>query len=158
MIRKETSLFLLGFLSCALVFYFIFYVGSEIPFGTGMATLTEISPSDWINREDILVKEDYILIKVSGASISNYADTGSMKPLIDENSNGIRIVPKSSEDINVGDIISYEKEGRLFVHRITGTGFDESGVYFVVQGDNANYSDGKIRFEEIRYVTIGVLW
>jgi signal peptidase I len=81
-----------------------------------------------------------------------------MEPLLDENSNGIRIIPKSEEDIHIGDIISFEKNKDLIIHRVIDKGVDNNGTYFITKGDNNNVSDGKIRFEDIRYITIGVIW
>jgi len=116
------------------------------------------TPSNFINREDILVYEDKIIINIEDASISKYASTGSMEPLLDENSNGIRIIPLSEEDISIGDIITFEKNGDFIVHRVINIGIDEKGTYFITKGDNNSTSDGKIRFEDIRYLTIGILW
>lgn len=84
--------------------------------------------------------------------------TGSMLPVLSETANGIRIVPEAAEDIQIGDIISYQTEQGLIVHRITARGFDNEGYYFIAKGDNNELSDGKIRFEDIKYVTIGVLY
>ena len=81
-----------------------------------------------------------------------------MKPLLDFNSNGIRIVPKNEEQISVGDIISFEQNGDLIVHRVVEKSEDEEGVYFITKGDNNSASDGKIRFKDIKYVTVGVIW
>jgi hypothetical protein len=58
----------------------------------------------------------------------------------------------------VGDIVSYRKGESLIVHRVIEKGVDEEGIYFVVKGDNNSISDGKIRFEEIEYITVGVIW
>ena len=50
-----------------------------------------------------------------------------------------------------GDLLSYIK-GQI------EKGVDKEGVYFVMKGDNNDFSDGKVRFSEIRYVTIGLLY
>ena len=72
-----------------------------------------------------------------------------MVPVIDSNANGIGIRPNSSEDIFVGDIISFYHGEKLIVHRVIEKGEDEFGDYFITKGDNVNFDDGKIRFEEI---------
>ncbi|MCR4284753.1 MAG: S26 family signal peptidase [archaeon] len=158
MTKKEVLLFLMGFVSCAILLYIIFYAGTEIALGTGMASLETASPSDWIKEDDITLFDEMIILRVKGATISNYASTGSMRPTIDEGANGIRIIPEKVEDINVGDIVSFELDKKMVVHRIVARGEDDDGTYFVTQGDNATFSDGKIRFDDIKYVTIGVLW
>ena len=151
-------IFLLGFVSCAFLFYIFPYSGLEVPFGTGLVSLSEISPSDWVAEDDIIVLRDRIILKIGNATLSNYAATGSMKPLFDIGANGIRVVPDSEEDINIGDIVSFRFSGRLVVHRVVKKGVDENGVYFVTRGDNGLIDDGKIRFNEIEYVTIGIIW
>ena len=37
-------------------------------------------------------------------------------------------------------------------------GIDEDGIYFITKGDNNSITDGKIRFEDIEYITVGVIW
>ncbi len=118
----------------------------------------EESPSDWILEEDIILLDNKIIINVDNAKLSSYKPTGSMKPVLDKGANGIRVVPGIPEEIDVGDIISFNKNGLLIVHRIVEKGIDSKGVYFITKGDNNNFSDGKIRFENIEYVTIGILY
>jgi len=150
------AVFLLGFLSS-------FFIGGqdsfERPF-TGYAISDDSleSPSDFFNDSDFRVYKDRIVIFVDGATISNYADTGSMLPLIDKGANGIRIKPESEEDINLGDIISFRRNGKLIVHRVVEIGFDIEGIYFLTQGDNSFLADEKIRFDDIEYKTVGVLY
>jgi len=152
-------IFLLGFFSCAFVFSLMFASDFEVPFGGGSDGDYENSaPSDWISEEDITLLDDKIIINVENAKISSYKPTGSMKPVLDEGANGIRIVPESADEIDVGDIISFRKNGILIVHRVVSKGVDSNGVYFVTRGDNNNYPDGKIRFDDVRYVTIGILY
>ena len=98
------------------------------------------------------------MIYVNNASIGRYASTGSMKPVLDENSHGIRIVPVSESDIHVGDIVTYEKNNELIIHRIIEIGKDENGTYFIPKGDNNPVDDGKIRFSDIKYVTVAMVW
>ncbi len=158
---KNILIFLLGFFSCAFLFYTVSYSSAEIPFTSSLAVLpnySTISPSDFIGEDNILVYDDRIVLLIEGVSISNYAPTGSMRPLLDEGANGIRITPNSEDEIKIGDIISYRKDGLLIIHRVIRKGFDDEGVYFVTKGDNNPFEDGKVRFEDIRYKTIGVLW
>jgi len=150
-------IFILGFFSCAFILSLVFFHGSEVPFGNGNMDLEE-SPSDWILEEDIILLDNKIIINVDNAKLSSYKPTGSMKPVLDKGANGIRVVPGIPEEIDVGDIISFNKNGLLIVHRIVEKGIDSKGVYFITKGDNNNFSDGKIRFENIEYVTIGILY
>lgn len=156
-IIKFSIIFLLGFLSANIVNLYLFY-GLESPFSLIDSNTSSKAPSNFINENNIKIYNDKIIIDIEGASISRYASTGSMIPLLDENSNGIRIEPKSEKDINIGDIVTFRKNNNLIVHRVIEKGSDEKGVYFITRGDNNSINDGKIRFEDIKYITIGVLW
>lgn len=156
--RKETLIFLLGFLACAVLVYLFVYFGQNLPFGNGLVSAESGSLSDFVGREDILVYDDYVLLKIKGATVSTYAPSGSMAPLLNSHANGIRIVPADSDKINVGDIVSYKLDDKLIVHRVVEKGKDDGGVYYVVKGDNNSTIDGKIRFEDIKYVTVAVVW
>ena len=90
--------------------------------------------------------------------MSRYAPSGSMRPVLNSKANGIRIKPKSPEQINVGDIVSFRRGMDLVVHRVIKKGEDSEGVYFITKGDNNDFVDGKIRFKDIKYVTVGVIW
>lgn len=165
---KYTLVFVLGFLSCAFLFYGFSYSNvalpsvpfsdGNIPFATGLVVSDVNAPSDWVSSNDIIVFDDMVILRVSNATLSSYADSGSMKPVFDEGANGIRVVPQSVEDVNVGDIVSYRFGKILVVHRVVEKGFDEEGVYFIMKGDNNLLSDERVRFEQIEYVTIGVIW
>jgi hypothetical protein len=155
-IIKLLVAFLIGFL-CASFAYGYFLYDNELPFSPG-SNITKEAPSNFINENQIQIFPDKIVININGASLARYAPTGSMKPVLDENSNGIRIAPKSEEDINVGDIVSFRQNDYLVVHRVINKGKDEQGTYFITKGDNASIPDGKIRFKDIEYITIGVLW
>ena len=155
---KYTLVFLLGFVSCALLFSVFSYSNIEIPFGTGMVSYDAEAPSDWVSEEDIVVFDDMVILRIANATLSNYADGGSMLPFLDKGANGIRVVPESFDDVEVGDIVSYLFDDIMIVHRVVEKGVDEEGVYFVMQGDNNLVSDGKVRFEDVRYVTVGVLY
>jgi len=116
------------------------------------------APYDFIDEKQIEIFEDKIIINLEGASLSRYAPTGSMLPLLDAGSNGIRIVPESEEEIHRGDIITFQEGRNLIVHRVIEIGTDEEGTYFITKGDNNDISDGKIRFRDVRYITVGIIW
>lgn len=119
------------------------------------------SPSDWVNEKQILIYPDKVVILVEGASISTYAPTKSMDPVLDETVNGISIKPTSPEQLKEGDIISfypYEGSEYLIVHRIIKIGKDEKGWFAITKGDNSFQEDGKVRFEQIKYVLIALIY
>jgi hypothetical protein len=157
---KFCIVFLIGFLCANLLSYYFIY-GYEIPFTSDWNFTgyhTDKAPYDFVKEDQIEILDDKIIIHVDKASISRYADTGSMVPTLDDKSNGLRIVPEKIEDIHVGDIITYQDGNNLIVHRVIEIGADNDGVYFIPKGDSNNVSDKKIRFDDIKYITIGIIW
>jgi hypothetical protein len=153
----NSLIFIIGFLSCFLGLYVLSLSNIERPLGVSFNQNLNTAPGDWIKTNQIRLTDNAIIINVPNASLSQYASTGSMKPVFDSGANGIRIIPSSAEEINVGDIVTYGSEN--IVHRVTEKGEDELGTWFLTKGDNNNVDDGvKVRFSDIRYVTIGVLY
>jgi len=105
-------IFLAGFLSA----FFVagFSADYETPLLSGLFlhenNNSGLSPFDFLGEKDIEIYPDKIIIKVSEASISRYEPTGSMSPVLDKGTNGIRIKPKSEKDIHTGDIVSFKKD------------------------------------------------
>jgi signal peptidase len=155
--------FAIGFLSCFFVIYSLSFINLEQPLQVGgfkqFSSLADnSSPRDWISSRDIEVYDNKIVINVENPSISSYASTGSMRPVLDAGHNGIRIIPSSAENIKQGDIISFQKGNDLIIHRVMEKGKDENGIWFITKGDNNLQSDGKVYFKDVKYVTIGVLY
>ena len=151
-------MFLLGFFSCALIFVAYFgFVGL-----TGLVVANDDfnlgGPSDWVSGGDIFVFDDEVVIKIDNATLAGYEGTGSMEPVLGAGSTGIRVVPEGAGEVNLGDIVSFRKDGVLIVHRVVEKGMDNEGVYFITKGDNSEFVDEKIRFEDIEYVLVGVVW
>lgn len=119
------------------------------------------SPQDRIGEHQIHVYSDKIVIEVDGASWARYQDSNSMDPVLDMGANGIELVPRNEDEIHVGDIVAYESKyvSGLTVHRVVEIGYDDEGKYFILQGDNAPRADpGKVRFDQIQYVLIGIIY
>ncbi len=115
------------------------------------------APSDFFDKSDVFIFKDRIEIKGDALGLSDYGDTGSMLPFLDESANGITITPVTSDEILVGDIVSYISNEVIVVHRVVGKGSDAEGVYFYVKGDNSQDIE-KIRFEQIKRKIVGVLY
>jgi hypothetical protein len=119
------------------------------------------SPSDVVTDSQISVYDDKVVLNMKDVVWVTYKNTGSMKPVLDENANGIEIVPNSEADIHVGDIVSYQAiwNEELVVHRVVYKGKDSIGTYFILKGDNNEEVDpGKVRFEQIKYKTIAIIY
>jgi signal peptidase I len=81
-----------------------------------------------------------------------------MLPTLGEGVNGISVAPKSPDEIDVGDIVSFRRNDQIIVHRVVEKGVDAEGLYFVTKGDNSRADDGKVRFDEIERVLIGIVY
>ena len=142
--------FLVGFMSA----YFVNYYSTGFTYFNGSVR----APSDFVDNKNILVYPDKVIIELEGARVSSYAPTGSMVPVLDVGANGISVKPHSEEEIQVGDIISFWREGDLIVHRVVEKETDEQGIYFVTKGDNSFVSDGKVRFGDVEHRLIGLIY
>ncbi len=116
------------------------------------------APSDFISEKDIIIDSDKVTINLSDYVISRYDSSGSMLPVLDKGANGIGIKPKSPDEINVGDIVSFFQGESLIVHRVIEKGSDKEGVFFVTKGDNNDFDDGKIRFSQIDSVLVILIY
>ena len=115
------------------------------------------SPYNRIKESDLQLFPDKLVINLPGIALAGYTDTNSMDPLLDERTTGIEVTPRTEEEIHVGDVVSYESDNNLIPHRVIQTGEDSQGWYAIVKGDNSESLE-KIRFEQIRYVLIGVFY
>jgi hypothetical protein len=118
-------------------------------------------PHDRIAEDQIHVYRQRIVIDLQDAEWASFTDTNSMDPVIDAGSNALEIVPGSHEDIHVGDIVSYESQyaSGTIIHRVVETGEDQDGWYCRMKGDNLDKIDpGKVRFEQIRRVVVGIIY
>lgn len=117
------------------------------------------APPDRVKENQIHVYEDKIVIELQNARWARFADTDSMIPFLDEGSNALQIEPKSPDEIEIGDIISYEYEDIVIIHRVIEIGKDNKGVYYIAKGDNNQSPDPlRIRFNQIRRVLVGIIY
>jgi len=122
---------------------------------------TKEGPYDWIKGENIKVLDDKIIIELQNASIANIADTHSLEPLIHKNTNVIEIYPESPSNIHLGDIVAYHSifSNGTILHRVVLIDEDEIGWYAIMKGDNNPRADpGRIRFEQIQRVVVGIIY
>ena len=148
----------------ALVVDFTDFRGVEVPFSQTFFSGGGITPPDRIKEDQIHVYDDKVVIDIKNAKWAKFAPTKSMVPFLDEGSNALQILPESPEQIEVGDIISYESrreglQGAVIIHRVIEKHKDEQGDYFIVKGDNNPQPDPeKVRFNQIKRILIGVIY
>ena len=117
------------------------------------------SPSDWVKENQIKVYKNKITLDIQDASWATFTNTNSMDPFIDETSHAIEILPDDANEINVGDVISYQSSYGVIIHRVIEKGEDEDGIYFLVKGDNNRFQDPfKVRFEDVKGVVVAVVY
>lgn len=127
----------------------------------GSANEEKASPYDRITEGSIKVDKEKVTINVQNAEWSRFTDTNSMDPLIDEGTNAIQVVPKTEAEIHVGDIVSYKSDyaDGIIIHRVIEIGYDDSGWYCLMKGDNNSRVDpGKVRFSQIKRVVVAIIY
>lgn len=119
------------------------------------------SPYDRITEDQIKVYNDRVIIYLTDPEWASFTDTNSMDPVIDIGANAIEIVPKSEDQIHVGDIVSYDSDyaDGTIIHRVVEINHDSDGWYARMKGDNLeNIDPGKIRFDQIERVLVGIIY
>lgn len=119
------------------------------------------APSDYLNKSDLFFYQDMVCINISNYTLSSYSGTGSMIPLMDQNANGIEIPITDPTQVHIGDLITYTKRdnpNELIIHRVLKIQQDNNGFYYIMKGDNNNYDDDIVRFEQIKYKTVVILY
>jgi hypothetical protein len=120
-----------------------------------------ISPGKWINTDQIEFHKDKVIIHIDDPRWAVFADTKSMLPVLDSETNAIQVVPTSPSQIREGDIVSYYSEiaRANIVHRVIETGYDEEGWYAIMKGDNLRRQDPeKVRFSNVRRVVVALVY
>lgn len=135
---------------------------APLEFNSSNASLKISSFSDSrLQKEDIRIYEDKIIVEVDNPVIARFTDTDSMKPTFDSEANAIEIVPESPEEIHVGDIASYYSNiaNTVIIHRVVETGYDDQGWYAYFEGDALNERDPeKVRFNQIQRVVVMMIF
>jgi len=134
---------------------------SQSPAAASAGALEKNSPSDWVSESQIKVSRDRVVVELPGAVWATFTDTHSMEPVLSANANALEIIPTSTDQIRVGDIVSYESklvEGTI-IHRVVETGEDSQGWYAIFKGDNLAKEDPeKVRWEQIRRVVVAIIY
>lgn len=131
-------------------------------FKRGGTTGNTPSPRVEIDYGDITYGDKTITVKnlEPDVTITTVQNTNSMESLLDV---GHTIVtsnnPKYMNNIEVGDIIIWSKDGLNIIHQVIDIRQDEWGIFYSTQGVNLNHADtAKIRKGDIQSVLLMVIF
>jgi len=131
---------------------------TQFPSATSVAP-DRTSPQDWISQDQIHVYSDRVVLEIPNARWASFAPTRSMDPVLDAGAHGIQIIPTSPEQLAIGDIITYDYQGRKIIHRIVEIGQDGQGYYFKTKGDNNPEPDPYlVRWPQVERVLVAVIY
>jgi len=131
---------------------------TRYPFSSNTYEFTK-TPSDRIIRDNIHVFSDRAVIEKDNLIWAKVEDTHSMEPTLNSNSITLELKPLNYEDVKIGDIISYQKDTIVIIHRVVELGEDNFGWFAITKGDNNNKNDDyKVRFRNIKGVVVGILY
>ena len=156
LITLLTISFLLGALTTTAL-----ATNTQIPLPlTGQTTAPEkAGPQNWIAQQDIHVTPDHVKINLQGAKWASFAPTGSMRPVLDQGAHALQIQPTNPEQIQIGDIITYNHNNRKIIHRVVDIQHDAQGIYYTVKGDNNSAPDPiKVRFKDVERVVVAIIY
>ena len=131
----------------------------EITSNSFMLLQDRADPKDRISEEKIQVYNDRIVIKLENPEWSRFSDTKSMEPVIYQGANAIQVIPENQEELQEGDIISFETDYGTIIHRIIKIDYDKEGWYAITKGDNSPVNDSeKVRFTQIKRVVVAIIY
>ena len=119
------------------------------------------SPQDRIAESQISADEEEVVVKIANATIGRIEGTNSMGAVLGKSSNAIMVRPQNADEIKEGDIIAYQsgEAAGLVVHRTVEIGNDEQGWFAITKGDNSRNNDPeKVRFGQVRYIVVGIVY
>ena len=117
-------------------------------------------PGDYIKEQQIHVWNDsfcvYNLTDVIWSDI--YNNSFSMNPTLANGHHTIQVAVNSFNELKIGDIISYERNETLVIHRVIDKGEDEEGLFLITKGDNCIYEDRKVRMNQVKDKVIAIIY
>lgn len=160
---KYIAIFILAFLTGALAMGLYAQGGlGDLSNPAGMIGTTEqASPADHVSEDEIMLYPNKVVIMIDNPQWAAFADTNSMDPVLDAGHNAIEIMPKTMDEIEVGDIVSYTpSDGKgTIIHRVIEKNTDKDGEYLLFKGDNNPVQDPeKVRFSQVQRMVVGIIY
>lgn len=154
--------FLAGFVTAGILTLVPFASATDLVENNLIVPTDQLSPQDHVNENQIEVYKDKVVLDVANVQWASFSDTNSMDPYFDTGANALQLIPESPSDIAVGDIVSYSPQGspaKHVIHRVVYIATDNEGIYYIIKGDNNKVADpGKVRFDQIDRVLIGIIY
>lgn len=118
-----------------------------------------VAPQSRVDISSVVISENAAMINVANLTPGIIAPTGSMYPLLQEDTIVLEQQPASHNDLLPGDIIVFEYKDTRIIHRIVQVGWDDEGWYAMTKGDNNPLQDpSKVRFESVKGVVVGIIY
>lgn len=140
---------------CIILSFLLFFAFLFLLFENTVALSGTTPTGSRVGSVEVL--EDRVIIYLKNPSLVGYS-SNSMSPTLSENAKGIEIKPSSPEEIRIGDIISYKKNGEIVSHRVIEIGKDDKGWYCKTKGDKSFFDDGKVRFDQIVGILVVIIY
>ncbi len=124
-----------------------------------ISAINKASPRDRISPKNIHIYKDKAVISIDNIRFASIGSTKSMDPVLDDKTSVLEIIPKQETDIGIGDIISFQYNNQIVIHRVIKIIINNGKTYFITKGDNNKYPDKEpVAFESIKGVVIGILY
>jgi hypothetical protein len=112
-----------------------------------------------VSLNDLDFGSDAVTLNMNDLIPGVIAPSGSMLPLLYQDTIVLEKAPPDTADIFLGDIIIFEAEGNRIIHRVIKIGWDDQGWFAVTRGDNNPKDDPyRVRFEQVRGVVVGIIY
>ena len=151
MIDKK-KLFIFSFFAF-LIFIFGFVVGFLVTI-VEPKYMERLSPSDVLNYTDIELYDNMACIMMANLTMATIVDTNSMDPTLDKEATILRYKPKNISYIHIGDIISFDFDNEIIIHRV----IEIKENKLLTKGDNNKWNDGWIDFKEVKGKLLAIIY
>jgi hypothetical protein len=113
--------------------------------------LEEYNTTQRIMESQLRMYEGKICVDLEGeVLIASFTPTGSMLPTLSSRNLAIQMKPENESDVRVGDIVAYQREDYIVVHRVVDITENGNITYYQVKGDNnREYDPFWIPFDKI---------
>ena len=152
-----------AFVVLLVCFLLLGWCGNEVYYAVFQST-DRVSPYTFVHRSQIHLFEDGVKVDLTNPVLIGFTDTNSMDPSLDAGMFGLMVYALRPNDVHPGDIISFTRQvgfndTERIAHRVVKVGWDDKGWFAITKGDNVRWSDdGKVRFQDVEGILMGVIY